>query len=115
MKFTPDSGIALRSDKYDCNLSLKVEIGMLQVDCSISETNQDLLKEFPDSKRLQGWKNLMSCRLQSHFNNETILEMLFQKLEVSVDQKAMVRDWLISALSYSSAPMLAPQLVYGIC
>lgn len=68
------------------------------------------LAALPDSERLPGWKNLFQNSLNKVFSNEKSLNEVWDRVELPKDKREQVRDWLISALTYTATPMIPPGL-----
>lgn len=106
--FTPDNGIAIYSVKHKCSISLKVDLPnqILFIDCS-GDVLPEPLASLPDSERLRGWKNLFKHTLNKVFVEEELLNHVWDQVDLSEPKRKEVRDWLISALIYTTTP-LAP-------
>jgi len=112
-KFVPGQGYSFHADEYNCSVSCKIDFSkqMLIVDCMA--TNSDGIAQFPESlislsesDRLPGWKRLITYPLQKIFNHEDILSTAWDRLCLSNVKREQVKDWLISALTYTSTPLI---------
>lgn len=110
-KFTPGNGIAVFSEKYNCSISLKVDLPnqILFIDCSGDELPEPLAS-LPDSERLRGWKNLFKHALNKVFVEEKLLNSAWDQVDLPQEKRKEVRDWLISALMYTTTPLVPPGL-----
>ena len=112
-KFIPGQGFPIYAEKYNCQVSCKIDFTrhLLIVDCIA--TNADGAAQFPESlislpasDRLPDWKQLVQFPLRNIFNHEDVLNNAWDRIELSPNKREQVRDWVISALTYTSTPLI---------